>query len=416
MRVITNPMFKNSKLLKILGPGLITGASDDDPSGIITYLQAGVILGFRSLWSALLTLPLMYAIQEMCGRLGMVTGHGLLRLLKNNYPKLLVYIIALAAGSAMIINLGADLLAIGVVMEKLTGFTRLFWLVAAAGLILFLLFKFSYHKIAHVLKWLTLSLFAYVATVFAIKINWFETLGQTFTPALPDTLMGWLIISAILGTTISPYLFFWQAGEEAEEKKFKRITVTKHELKNLHEDTFLGMLFSNTVMWFILVGAAHLAQNEGLTLITNFDQAALVLEPLLGSAAYLMFALGIIGTGLLAIPVLAGATGYIAAELFNWPEGLGKPYRRTRGFHFTIIIATILGILLTLLGFDPVDLLIKTAIIYAILTPILIFLIIRLSNNKKIMGDKTTQPIINILGYLALLIILGVLLVPLIFY
>jgi len=400
-------------LSKKLGPGIITGASDDDPSGILTYLQAGVIMGVSSLWTALLSLPLMYAIQEMCARLGLVTDKGLMRLIKENYPRWILWVIALVSGVVITINIGADLLAISVVAEKLTNLPRLLWLPLAAGLILFGMVFFSYKKFVRILKWLTLSLFFYIITVLYINIDWREAILSTIWPAdfewNTTTIM---LVAAIVGTTISPYLFFWQADEEVEERnrekaerKLKRFVVTKHELKDLKEDTFLGMLFSNGVMWFIILAAAHLSSFYGLKEIENFDQAALALKPLLGDKAFLMFSLGIIGTGLLAIPVLAGSIGYLIAEVFGWREGLNRHFRQAKAFYAAIIISTLVGMLLAFSGLDPVRLLVYTGVFYTLITPPLIFIIIRLANDKKLMGKKTNSFTSNALGWTAFALI-----------
>jgi len=396
-------------LSKKLGPGIITGASDDDPSGILTYLQAGVIMGVSSLWTALVSLPLMYTIQEMCARIGLVTDKGLMRLIKDHYPKWVLWVIAIISGIVITINIGADLLAIGVVAEKLSNISRFFWLPAASALILSGMIFFSYKKFVRVLKWLTLSLFFYIITVLYINVDWREAILSTFWPAHFE----WntttiLLVAAIAGTTISPYLFFWQTEEEVEERdqiqaknKAKRFVVTKHELKDLKEDTFLGMLFSNSVMWFIIIAAAHLARFYGLTEIENFDQAALALKPLLGDNAFLMFSLGIIGTGLLAIPVLAGSIGYLIAEVFGWREGLNRRFHRARAFYGAIIVSTLVGMLLSFSGLDPVKLLVYTAVFYTLITPPLIFIIIRLANDPKIMGKKTNSFASNLLAWTA---------------
>jgi NRAMP (natural resistance-associated macrophage protein)-like metal ion transporter len=403
-----------------LGPGLITGASDDDPSGILTYLQSGVIMGIASLWTALVTLPLMYVIQEMCGRLGLVTDKGLVKLIREHYGKTVLFIIAIISVVTITVNIGADLLAIGVVAEKLSGLPRWFWLPVAAGLILSATIFFSYRVFARVLKWLTFSLFFYIATVLYIHIDWREAILATIWPAhFVWNATNLMLVAAIVGTTISPYLFFWQTQEEVEERDdsqkkrgLKHFLVTKHELKDLKEDTFAGMLFSNAVMWFLILAAAQLSRFYGLGVIENFDQAALALQPLLGDQAFLMFSLGIIGTGLLAIPVLAGSVGYILAEMFGWREGLNLHFRKATSFYVSIIIATSLGMILSFTGVDPVQLLIYTAVFYTIITPPLIFIIIRLSNNKQIMGKRKNTLVSNILGWTAF----GLISVLVIFY
>ncbi|MBI5465922.1 MAG: divalent metal cation transporter [Candidatus Kerfeldbacteria bacterium] len=406
-------MRKLHAFVKKLGPGLITGASDDDPSGILTYLQAGTVMGLKSLWTALFTLPLMYGIQEMCARIGLQTDHGLMRLIKQRYSKYVLYLVALVSTVVITVNIGADLSAMGVVIKDMVGGNRLMWLALFAAVIIFSTIKLSYHKLARVLKWLTLSLFCYVLTVFFIKIDWLEALRATFTISLDWSKENIMLIAAILGTTISPYLFFWQANEEAEERDetisnhhLKRFIVTKHELKMLKEDVFWGMLFSNLVTWFIIVGASRLSSLYGVSEITSFSQAALVLKPLLGPAAYFMFALGIIGTGLLAIPVLAGSVGYIIAEVFGWSEGMSKTFRQAEGFYIAIASATLLGVAINFLNIDPVQLLIYAAVLYTIITPPLIYFILRLANDKKLMGHHANSWASNALGTLTLVVMI----------
>ncbi|MCX6779494.1 MAG: divalent metal cation transporter, partial [Candidatus Magasanikbacteria bacterium] len=324
-----NKSFFLKRFFSKLGPGVITGASDDDPSGILTYLQAGTVMGLRSLWTALLTLPLMYGVQEMCGRIGFVTKKGLITLIKTHFSKGILYPIALISVVVITINLGADLLAIGVVLEKMFDVGRIFWIIASAIIIILLTVFLSYKKFAQVLKWLTLSLFFYVVAVFYMRLDVGRSLWATFVPHFNWDKESILLLTAIFGTTVSPYLFFWQTNEEAEdrEEKFRcsptqKNCVTKNELKNLKKDTFIGMIFSNVAMWFIMAGATQLAATYGLKVITNFDDASLVLKPLLGNMAYLFFSFGIIGTGFLAVPILGGCVGYIFSEIFNQEEGM----------------------------------------------------------------------------------------------
>lgn len=393
-----------------MGPGLITGASDDDPSGILTYLQAGAVLGFKTLWMVFLTLPLMYGIQEMCGRIGYVTEKGLVKLIKENYSKFTLYLVAFISVVVITINISADLLAGGVILEKFSGIDRQFWIPITSFLIVGAIVAFSYQKFSRILKWLTLSLFFYVVTVFFMNVNWLSAIKATVMPSFDFSALGIMLMTAIFGTTISPYLFFWQTSEEVEERederverKLKRFLVTKNELKVLKEDTFAGMLFSNLVMWFIIVGASNLAL-YGVNEIVSFDQAAMVLEPLLGSFAFLAFGLGIIGTGFLAIPVLAGSVGYIISEAFNWPEGLNKKFSEAKSFYLVIGAATLCGMMINFFSIDPIALLIKTAVLYAIITPILIFVIMRIANNRHIMRDKKNSRTNNFLGVISLIV------------
>ncbi|MDD4931197.1 MAG: divalent metal cation transporter [Candidatus Colwellbacteria bacterium] len=400
---------KIGAFLKKLGPGVITGASDDDPSGILTYLQAGVILKTAGLWIAFFTLPLMYAVQEMCGRIGFKTDKGIIEIVKNKYPKWVTLLVVSVSAIVIIINIGADLLAIGTVSEGLSGVSKVFWIPVLSTIIALATIFFSYKRFASVLKWLSLSLFCYIATVFFIKIDWVAALVATITPSISFSKEWIMIVSAIIGTTISPYLFFWEAKEEAEERDeltakhpLRRFMVRRKEMSAIKADTFIGMAFSNIVMWFIILGASQLNSLYGVGEITSFDQAAMVLRPLLGNNAYLIFAIGVIGTGMLAIPVLAGSVGYIIAEACHWKEGINKKFTEAKGFYIAIAAATFIGSIIALSGGDPIKMLIYTAILYSIITPPLILMIMRIANDKGLMGNKKNGPLANIFGGAAL--------------
>lgn len=398
---------------KHIGPGIITGASDDDPSGILTYLQSGVVMGISSLWTALVSIPLMYSIQEMCGRIGYVTGKGLVRIMREHVIKGVLYPMVLVSLIVVIINIGADLLAMSVVLEQIIPLSREVLLLSIALLLVMFVVGFSYEKFANMLRWATLSLLFYVGVVFFVRVNWGEIIFHTVVPSVAFSKETFLLLSAIIGTTISPYLFFWQANEEVEERSkiqdqhpLKRFIVTKKSLKILRRDTLAGMLISNGVMWFILIAGTHIA-SYGVGKIVNFQDAALALKPLLGSWAYAAFGLGIIGTGLLAIPVLAGSVGYMVAELFHWHEGINRRFKDARGFYIVIAIATLAGVATALIGINPVQLLITAAMLYAVITPVLIFLILLIANNKKIMRGRQNSFIANLLGTITLLGTLG---------
>ena len=406
---MNDPIKKTRHFLKKLGPGFITGASDDDPSGILTYLQTGVVWGTRALWTVLITLPLMCAIQEMCGRIGYVTRKGLIKILKENYSRPILYFIALISAAVIILNIGVDLLAIGISLENISSINRLYWIPIMAAFILVFIIFFSFKKFTRIMKWLALSLFFYVIVVFYLKVDWSAALQSTFIPSFKWSKEIPLLLAAILGTTISPYLFYWQTSEEMEIKKSHHTikVATSGELATLREDTFSGMFLSNFIMWFIILGASQLGGLYGITEITSFEQASLVLKPLLGAWASLIFNLGIIGTGLLAIPVLASSVGYILAETFNWKEGISKKFWQAKSFYFSIIGATLLGILTVLININAIQLLIYAALFYAIITPLLIYFIMRIANDKKIMGNKTNSKLSNIFGWLAFVIITG---------
>ncbi len=402
------------KLLRSTGPGLVTGASDDDPSGILTYLQSGIVFGLRTIWLTLVCLPLMYAVQEMAARIGYVTDKGLVKVVKEHYPRWILYGVGAVSTVVITINIGADLLAMGVILEKLSALSRFLWIPAVSAFVLCFTIFFSYPKFAGALKWLTLTLFTYVLTAFFVHIDWLEALKATVVPRLSWSKEYIMLATAFIGTTISPYLFFWQADEEVEERDeekkkrhLKRFLVTKNELKHLRKDTFVGMFFAQTITWFTIAAAAQIAALYGLKAITNFDEAALVLQPLLGNFAFLIFGLGIIGTGLLAVPVLAGSIGYVLSEIFNWKEGINKTFREAKGFYLVIVVATGIGVLLNFLHLDPVQLLIYTAVLYALITPPIIYLIIHIANNKSIMREKTSSPLIKALGWAAFLLTLA---------
>jgi NRAMP (natural resistance-associated macrophage protein)-like metal ion transporter len=407
--MVNNQMSLWKNLKKIgqkVGPGIITGASDDDPSGILTYLQSGFLFGFKTLWLALINLPFMISVQEMSARLGYATDKGLARLIKENFRPWVLYLIAAASVIVITVNIGADLLAVGTVLQEISGLATAFWLPVAAALILLFTVVLSYPKFAAVLKWLSLSLFFYVAVVFVVHIDWFAVLKATVLPSISFNKDFIMLFAAFFGTTVSPYLFFWQASEETEdrdeatrEKKLKRFLVTKNELKHLRRDTVLGMLFSEVTTWFIVVAAAGLFFMVGPQVITSFAQASAVLKPLLGPYAFLVFALGIIGTGLLAIPVLSGSIGYILAEIFNFKEGMNKTWREAKSFYVVIIAATVVGLAMNLLGFDPVRLLIVTAVLYTIITPPIVWLVIKLANKKEVLGERRNTPFANFWAY-----------------
>ncbi len=398
---------KVRKFTKNMGPGLITGASDDDPSGILTYLQSGFVFGFRMLWLTLIALPMMYAVQEMAARIGFVTDKGLVKIIKEHYPKWILYAVGTVSTIVITINIGADLLAIGVVLEKFSAISRFFWLPTTAMFILVFTIFLSYPKFAGLLKWFTLALFAYVLTAFFVHVDWLTAFRETLIPSISFNKDYVLLATAFVGTTISPYLCFWQADEEVEERDeekkerhLKRFLVTKSELRHLRRETFVGMLFSEIIAWFMIAAAGQIASLHGLGAVTNFDEASAVLQPLLGHFAFLIFGLGIIGTGLLAIPVLAGSVGYILSEVFNWEEGINKTFREAKGFYLVIISATLVGMALNFLHLDPIQLLIYTAVLYTLITPPLILLIIHMSNNRNIVKDRVTSPLVNVLGWL----------------
>jgi NRAMP (natural resistance-associated macrophage protein)-like metal ion transporter len=408
---------KSSKLArfwKILGPGLVTGASDDDPSGIATYSQAGAAYGLTTLWTSLITFPLMASVQEMCARIGLVTSHGLAGTLKTNYSKPVLYLMLLFSFPAIVMNIGADIAGMGAVGNLLfPSIKATYFCIGFTILLLVLIIYLPYKKIASVLKYLCLVLLVYLIVPFLYKQDWVAVLKATLIPSIKFDKDFISILVAILGTTISPYLFFWQTTMEVEDKKEKSLMVNKRIISEMRKDVDFGMLFSNLVMFFIILTTGSVLFNGGIHQIDTVEQAAQALKPLAGNAAYLLFAVGVIGTGLLAIPVLSGSLSYIVTESFGWKEGLDKKFPKAKAFYLIIGISLILGLTLNYIGLSPVKALIYSAILYGLTAPVLIAIILHISNNKKIMGKNTNGKISNILGFaaLALMTVAGVILI-----
>ncbi len=395
------------KYWRILGPGLITGASDDDPSGIATYSQAGAGFGFATLWTAIITFPLMAAVQEMCARIGMVTQEGLTGTLKKKYHKSFLYIMALFSFPAITLNIGADIQGMGAVGNLLIPQIPSFvFSILFTALLIFVIVKYPYTKLAAILKWLCLSLLLYIVVPFLVHANWMDVLKSTFIPTIHFNKTFFAILVAILGTTISPYLFFWQATMEAEDiaHNRKKIIIDKRILDNMKIDIDFGMLFSNLVMFFIILTTGVVLYKAGIRQIDTVGQAAKALEPLTGKLTYLLFAVGVIGTGFLAIPVLAGSLSYILAETFNWKEGLDKKFHEAKGFYVTLIISLLVGLSLEFLGISPIQALIYTAVLYGLTAPVMIAIIMHICNNKKVMGEFTNKKWSNILGTITLIL------------
>ena len=406
------------KVWRILGPGLITGASDDDPSGIATYSQAGAGFGFATLWTALITFPLMAAVQEMCARIGMVTQEGLTATLRKKYPAGILYLMAVFSFPAIILNIGADLQGMGAVANLLIPHVPSFvFSIIITVVLVFFMIRFPYRKLAAALKWLCLSLLLYAVVPFLVHADWLEVMKSTFLPTLHFNKAFFVILVAILGTTISPYLFFWQATMEAEDisQSRKKIIVNKRILDNMKMDTDFGMLFSNVVMFFIILTTGAVLYKAGIRQIDTVGQAAKALEPLTGQLTYLLFAVGVIGTGFLAIPVLAGSLSYILAETFGWKEGLDKKFHQAKGFYVTLIVSLVVGLSLEFLGISPIHALIYTAVLYGLTAPVMIAIIMHICNNKKVMGEFTNRRWSNALGS-ATLILMSIAAVALIYF
>jgi NRAMP (natural resistance-associated macrophage protein)-like metal ion transporter len=400
---------KGSKLLKgslaALGPGLITGAADDDPSGISTYSVAGAAFGYPILWIALFTFPLMVAIQLMCARLGMVTGRGLAAAVRSYYPRWVLWGACSLLVVANVINIAADLGGMAEATQLTTGIRSLIWIPVYALFILGLLFWASYKLIAKLFKWLTLVLFAYVFASFYAHVDWKHALALTFVPHLEWSRAFLAVLVAILGTTISPYLFFWQAAEEVEEEKAKDQTLGRHggattaELRTARADTIAGMFFSNCIMYFIILTTAATLHAHGQTDITTARQAAEALRPLAGNGAYLLFTMGLIGTGMLGVPVLVGSCAYAVAEGAAWRGSMADKPKRARKFYAVMACAMVLGLALNYLGFSSIKMLFWSAVINGLLAPPLILLVILLTSSHRVMGKRANPPLLRYLGW-----------------
>ncbi len=394
-----------------LGPGLITGAADDDPSGISTYSVTGASFGYAPLWTALFSFPLMVAVQIMCARLGMVTGRGLAGVLRRNYSRWVLWGACSLLIVANVVNIGADLGGMADATAMMTGIKSLVWTPIYAVLITSLLFWTSYQFIARVFKWLTLVLFAYVIAAFLAQPDWSAVLRSTFIPHVEWSSAYIATFVGILGTTISPYLFFWQASEEVEEeRKQGRRTVdqrrgaTDEEIRKSRTDVITGMFFSQLVMYFIILTTAATLHAHGQTHIDTAQQAAEALKPLAGRGAYLLFTLGLVGTGMLGVPVLAGAAAYAIAEASAWRATLEDRPHLAKKFYGVVGAAMIIGLILNYAGFNAVKMLFWAAVLNGVLAPPLIVLVVLLTCNKKIMGNRTNPPLLKWLGWITAVI------------
>lgn len=385
--------------LKKLGPGLITGASDDDPSGIATYSQAGAQFGLATLWTAIITFPLMAAIQGMCARIGLVTGQGLTVTLRKHYSKPVLYTMLLFSFPAITLNIGADIQGMGAVCHMIfPGIPTWIFCISITAILMYVIIQYPYRKIAMILKWLCISLLLYIIVPFMLHLNWTQVARRTFIPTFKWDKDFLSIIVALLGTTISPYLFFWQTTMEAEDQEHKRIVVDKQLLNDMKTDVNTGMLFSNLVMFFIILTTGSVLFPAGIREINTVDEAARALEPLAGKLTYLIFATGVLGTGLLAIPVLSGSQSYMLAETFGWSAGLDKKFSQAKPFYLSIVVSLVVGLCLEMVGISPMQALLYTAILYGVTAPVMIVIILHIGNNKKIMKKYTNSRFSNILG------------------
>jgi NRAMP (natural resistance-associated macrophage protein)-like metal ion transporter len=404
------PRAQRTSFLRRLGPGLITGAADDDPSGIATYSQVGAQFGMGMLWTMLFSFPLMSAIQEICARLGRITGEGIADNIRRNYPKPLLYGLVLLLCVANIFNLGADISAMGAAAQLVFGGSLTVYALAFGFASLLLQIFVPYKKYVHLLKGLTLALFAYVATAFVVHVSWLAALHATLVPSISWTGAYWMALVAVLGTTISPYLFFWQASEEAEDEHVKKKdhalnkdpSQAPAQFRRIAIDTRVGMAFSNLVAFFIILTTAITLHGSaaGNNINTAAD-AAKALRPLAGHFAFLLFALGIIGTGLLAVPVLAGSAAYAVAESFRWTAHLESKPRQAPKFYGVLAAAMLIGISLNFLGMNPIRALFWSAVINGVVAVPLMIMLMLMSSNPKITGAFKPPLYVTIVGWAA---------------
>jgi NRAMP (natural resistance-associated macrophage protein)-like metal ion transporter len=386
------------RIWRKMGPGITTGAADDDPAGIATYSLAGAQFGTALLWTALLTWPLMASVQSMCARIGMVTGRGLMGTLTQKIPRPLLFVIAVALFAANTINVGADLAGMSDAAAILTGFGSRLWVFGFGVAIAVATIRLRYVAIARILKWLAFVLLAYVVDAVVVGVEWKTVLHDTLLPSVPHGREMWATLVAILGTTISPYLFFWQAAQEVEEEKAKgrrrvddRKGATRSEIRTRKADVAIGTFFSNIVMFFIILATALTLHKHGITHPQSSREVASALTPIAGKFASLLYTIGIVGTGALAIPTLAGSAAYAFAEVFGWREGMDEPYRRARAFYSAFAVSIGLGALLVFLNVNPVRALFLSSVLNGLLAPFLLVCILFVATDKKIMEGQPSS-------------------------
>ena len=398
-------------VLSKLGPGLITGASDDDPSGIGTYSIAGAQLGYAPLWTALLLFPLMFSVQLMCARIGMVSGEGLAARIRKSYGSWVLRPACLLVVVANVVNIGADLGAMAAAAGMITGIRAGYFTPLFTAWILATLFLWPYQRIAYWLKWLTLTLFAYVIAAFPSHPNWTSVLYSSIAPKIEFSPSYLSTLVALAGTTISPYLFFWQATQEVEEDRAKgKTTIARRrgasdaETANSRFDVFTGILFSQLIMYFVILTTAATLSVHGKTQISTVQQAAEALRPLAGKGAYLLFTAGIIGTGLLSVPVLAGSTAFAVSEAASWRNSLAYRPKQAPQFYGVLAASLLVGLSLNWFGFDVMRMLFWSAVINGLLAPPLLVLVVLLSSDRKVMGKRASSRTLRVLGWAAVAI------------
>lgn len=406
-----------------MGPGLVVGAADDDPAGITIYALAGAKFGLSVLWTVLATLPFMVIIQRMAGRIGLISGKGLAGNMKKHYPLWMLLFITILISASSVINIGADISAMAAALKLIVPLPSIvlavFLSLIVVGLIIFL----PYRTIAQYLKWVAIVLFSYVLTVFFISPDWRNVILHTFFPHVTFSKEYLAMIVAIFGTTISPYLFFWQASEAVEEERLHDYDVVhgmipaikpnttrrsslriRNEIGTMYTDVKTGMIFSNLITFFIMILAASTLFSHGFSEVSSIEEMATLLQPLAGNYANLLFLVGIIASGILAIPILAGSAAYAIAESIGWKVGLDYTFGKARQFYIILILATLLGIAIPALGLQPVNILYYTGVIFGAVSPFIIAVVIHMANNPKIMGQYTNRLLSNIIAYILLLI------------
>ncbi len=414
---------KANKLWKSLGPGLITGASDDDPSGITVYSIAGAKFGLAALWTVIATLPFMIVIERMAGRIGLISGKGLAGNMKKHYPGWLLVILTFMIVGATIVNIGADISGMAAAFNLLIPFPPIILSAIISIVIILLLIFLSYRHIAKYLKWIAIVLFSYMLAAFLVDEPWKEILFRTFVPKIIWSREYLSMIVAIFGTTISPYLFFWQASEVVEEERMRHgldgsasmipdtkphkkhtASVIKNEISYMYHDLNYGMIFSNLITFFIIALSAATLNANHYTDVATIEQIAQILRPLAGPYANILFLVGIAASGILAIPVLAGSAAYAVAELFGWRDGFENNFSSAKGFYFILILSTLLGLLIPAFNLQPVKILFYTAVIFGTISPFLILMVIHMANNPKIMGKFTSRHYSNVIAYILFIV------------
>jgi NRAMP (natural resistance-associated macrophage protein)-like metal ion transporter len=398
------------RFFRDLGPGLITGAADDDPSGIATYSSAGASFGIGMLWAALFTFPLMTAVQLMCARIGLVSGRGLASVLRRHYSARLLWFACLLLLVANVINIAADLGGMAEAVELLSGLPSLWLIPPVTALVLALLIFASYRVIVRIFKWLTLVLFAYVGAGLLARPDWGDVLRATFLPRISFDRSYLMTLVAVLGTTISPYLFFWQAAHEVEEQKARALEVrataatVREKLRKARTDVMTGMAISNVIAYFIILTTAATLHAAGQRDIQTASQAAQALRPIAGPLAEVLFCLGLVGAGFLGIPILAGSAAYAVAEAGAWRRGIDKPPRIAKKFYAVIAVATVGGMVIDYAGINAIRMLFWAAVVNGVLAPPLIAIILHVSNNRSVMGEHTNGRLLNFLGLVTALV------------